>query len=102
MIENPLCTSPFIMKPNPVSAVNARLVVKTYMSFPVALSGPFNEKEVMDREEEENDNGTFPHIQINSTPLSIIPTGTRCERGGSNLKSLICGGCVFDSPSFRG
>jgi hypothetical protein len=55
--DQSLLFSPFIMKPKPVSAVNARLEVRTYMSFPVALSGPFNEKEVMEREEEEKDNG---------------------------------------------
>jgi hypothetical protein len=55
--DQSLLFSPSIMKPNPVSAVNARLEVRTYMSFPIALVGPFKEKEEMEREEEEKDDG---------------------------------------------
>jgi hypothetical protein len=40
-----------------VSTVNPKSVVEMYMSFPLAISGPFNEKEVMEREEEEKDDG---------------------------------------------
>jgi hypothetical protein len=55
--DQSLLFSPSIMNLKYVSTVNAKSLVNMYMSFPIALVGPFNEKEVMEREEEENDKG---------------------------------------------
>jgi hypothetical protein len=51
--DQSLLLSPSIMNLKYVSTVNPKSLVMMYMSFPIALIGPFNEKEVMEMEKDE-------------------------------------------------
>jgi hypothetical protein len=55
--ENPLLVVPLIAKEKYFSTVSDKLLALMYMSFPIALGGPFNEKEVMEREAEVKSEG---------------------------------------------